>query len=287
MWVNVTDKTTEETESLLQQTSNGQYEIVICTYDKMLKVCDDLAKVNWNVIVFDEGHILKNETSLKVSFFLMIFCCSNHTHSYIYTHTYQNLKKSQYLAAMKLKKARVRFILTGTPIQNNLSELWVIMNLVTARGFKTKKEYVEHFQKPIGKLLNLKSSFEVQELGRRRRKELQTLMEKRMIGRKKEELSGEFQLKGKKDNIVLCDLSELQSRLYSHVISLPDFENMRDSNRYCDCERNLKKRKKDRLPRKSKKNDPFLYNFFFFFFLSFFIFFLYLSISFFLSLCVC
>ena len=176
MWVNVTDKTTEETESLLQQTSNGQYEIVICTYDKMLKVCDDLAKVNWNVIVFDEGHILKNETSLKVSFFLMIFCCSNHTHSYIYTHTYQNLKKSQYLAAMKLKKARVRFILTGTPIQNNLSELWVIMNLVTARGFKTKKEYVEHFQKPIGKLLNLKSSFEVQELGRRRRKGLSLLI---------------------------------------------------------------------------------------------------------------
>ena len=36
-------------------------EVIICSYDKMKIYCGELAEVEWEVVVFDEGHCLKNE----------------------------------------------------------------------------------------------------------------------------------------------------------------------------------------------------------------------------------
>ncbi len=71
----------------------GPSDVVICTYNLLATNQDMLTPKQWNVICLDEAHYIKN----------------------------RDTKMSQ--AAMDLK-GKHRVILTGTPVQNHLGELW-------------------------------------------------------------------------------------------------------------------------------------------------------------------
>lgn len=82
----------------------------------------ELAKVTWSVIVWDEGHHLKTDT----------------------TKGYRAAFRSNFVCfiefiSISLSKAQCRLILTGTPIQNKLEELWCLLNLVTHGRFNVCK----------------------------------------------------------------------------------------------------------------------------------------------------
>lgn len=66
-------------------------------------------QVRWSLIVWDEGHVLKSDTT------------------------------KMYKAAYGIKKAHSRIILTGTPIQNELEELWSLLNVVTNGRFNVSR----------------------------------------------------------------------------------------------------------------------------------------------------
>ena len=70
------------------------------------------------MIVFDEGHRLKN-------------------------------KKSKLLIKMKVFKCEKRVILTGTPIQNNMDELFTCLSIVYPQIFTSSTIFKNVFQKPI------------------------------------------------------------------------------------------------------------------------------------------
>ena len=55
-----------------------------------------------------------------------------------------------------------------------------------------------------------------------------------MIDRKKEEVLKD-QLPEKSEQVVFCELSALQKRVYRHVLQLPDFEMIRTHSAPCDC----------------------------------------------------
>ena len=67
-----------------------------------------LHKINWLRIVLDEGHIVRNPSSKQTT------------------------------AAVKLNALR-RWILTGTPIQNRMSDLWSMINFLRIEPFTNKR----------------------------------------------------------------------------------------------------------------------------------------------------
>ncbi len=79
--------------------ASGPNDIILCTYGLLATEADILKKKEWNVICLDEAHQIKNRQTI-----------SSHT-------------------VMEMK-SKSRVILTGTPLQNNLSELWNLFQFI-------------------------------------------------------------------------------------------------------------------------------------------------------------
>lgn len=93
------------------------------SYNKMEMYASELAAVTWSVIVWDEGW--SEDCSGPLWSFLIL------TYSSLVGHTLKNDITKGYKAAAKIKMARSRIMLTGTPIQNKLEEFWCLLNLVS------------------------------------------------------------------------------------------------------------------------------------------------------------
>jgi len=65
----------------------------------------------------------------------------------------QNVKNPQTLSAQAVKRIRAEacFALTGTPIENSLTELWSIFDFVLPGYFHSHASYVKRFEAPIVK----------------------------------------------------------------------------------------------------------------------------------------
>ncbi len=105
-------------------------EVVVTTYDfirdhQQRKTIEKwgkwphLRKIRWHVIVVDEGHHINNNNS-QVAKCLRQFMC--------------------------LRK----LLLTGTPLQNSLQELWALLNYLMPDVFSNDKDFEEWFQSPFG-----------------------------------------------------------------------------------------------------------------------------------------
>jgi len=81
------------------KTVDENFPIVITSYEIIIKDRKFLSKYNWKYIIVDEGHRLKN----------------------------YNCKLFRELKSYKTDN---RLLLTGTPLQNNLSELWSLLNFI-------------------------------------------------------------------------------------------------------------------------------------------------------------
>lgn len=121
-----------------------------------------------------------------------------------------------------------------------MEELWSLLNLVTNRGFNEKHFFVDYFADPIKRLIAKQASHEAIEKGNQRTEELQAILKKYMLQRKKEDVLAD-RLKGKREIVVFCELSELQKRLYLHILSLPDFNNVKMGATLCPCGSQLKR----------------------------------------------
>ena len=94
-----------------QKIRYGNFQVLLTTYEYIIKDRPVLSKVKWVHMIVDEGHRMKNANS-KLSYTL--------TQYYI---------------------TRYRLILTGTPLQNNLPELWALLNFVLPNIFKSVKSF--------------------------------------------------------------------------------------------------------------------------------------------------
>ncbi len=87
-----------------------QTDIVVLSYDILRNDAENILKAQpiWNYCVLDEGHVIKN-------------------------------KKTQITKAVKMVKANHRLILSGTPIQNNVLELWSLFDFLMPGFLGTEK----------------------------------------------------------------------------------------------------------------------------------------------------
>jgi DNA repair and recombination RAD54-like protein len=107
----------EEVKNKCKQFASNEYRLFVLSYEGFYRFVDVLDR-KCDLIVFDEGHRLKNKNS-KVYKKLFNFTC------------------------------RKRVLLTGTPLQNNLDELYTCISMVNPNLFPSEQTFKNIFQKPI------------------------------------------------------------------------------------------------------------------------------------------
>ncbi|CCF58239.1 hypothetical protein KAFR_0E00850 [Kazachstania africana CBS 2517] len=156
-------------------------DIVITSYDVTRHDLNVLVKYDYNYCVLDEGHIIKNA-------------------------------QSKLAKAVKQIHANHRLILTGTPIQNNVVELWSLFDFLMPGFLGTEKMFQERFAKPIAASRNSKTSSKEQEAGALALEALHKQVLPFMLRRLKEDVLSDLPPKIIQD--YYCELSDLQKQLY-------------------------------------------------------------------------
>jgi len=91
----------------------GQFDVCVTTYEA-LRYVPELKKFSWHFVIFDEAHKLKNSES-------------------------QTVKLSRSIPSIR------RLLLTGTPLQNNVSELWSLLNFLMPQLFSSREDFDNWF----------------------------------------------------------------------------------------------------------------------------------------------
>lgn len=170
-----------------QQIRWGQFQVLLTTYEFIIKDRPILSKVKWLHMIVDEGHRMKNSSSKLSS-----------TITQYYT-------------------TRYRLILTGTPLQNNLPELWALLNFVLPNIFKSVKSFDEWFNTPFantGGQDKMELSEEEQLLIIRR---LHKVLRPFLLRRLKKDV--EKDLPDKQERVIKCNFSALQAKLYKQLVN--------------------------------------------------------------------
>lgn len=141
-----------------------------------------LSKVSWQYLIVDEGHQLKNQDSLV-------------------TRTLSLLYKSQR-----------RVLLTGTPLQNSLRELWSLLNFIMPSVFDSADNFEEWFNAPF--LPDEAAQLTAEEMNYLVR-QLHAVLRPFLLRR--EHASLEHCLPPKSEVVVKCDMSAIQWSIYSEL----------------------------------------------------------------------
>lgn len=170
-------------KNIQQQVKHGKFNVMLTTYEYIIKDRSFLSKIKWLYMIIDEGHRMKN------------------------SHSKLTIVLTQYYST------RFRLILTGTPLQNNLPELWALLNFVLPNIFNSSKTFDEWFNAPFA---NTGEKVELNEeetllIIRRLHKVLRPFLLRRL------KRDVEAELPDKVEKIIKCPMSALQQRLYSMI----------------------------------------------------------------------
>jgi ATP-dependent helicase STH1/SNF2 len=175
-----------ERKKLIQNALHSRsFNVLLTTYEYIIKDKQLLSKVHWSYIVVDEGHRMKNSKS-KFASVLGFQYQSDH-----------------------------RLLLTGTPLQNNLAELWSLLNFLLPKIFNSQEDFEKWFNQPFSKISD-KQQMELNE-------EESLLLINRMhqvlrpflLRRVKKEV--ETELPDKVENVIKVEMSSWQTTLYEHI----------------------------------------------------------------------
>ncbi|KAK4169378.1 hypothetical protein QBC43DRAFT_307577 [Cladorrhinum sp. PSN259] len=156
-------------------------DIVITSYDVCRNDIDAIERYNWNYVVLDEGHLIKNP-------------------------------KAKITQAVKRLASNHRLILTGTPIQNNVLELWSLFDFLMPGFLGAEKVFQDRFAKPIANSRNSKASSKEQEAGALAIEALHKQVLPFLLRRLKEEVLNDLPPKILQN--YYCDMSDLQLKLF-------------------------------------------------------------------------
>lgn len=148
-------------------------KILISTYETVVNHLDFFMKYEFSALILDEAHYVKNITSQR--------------------------RKS-------ITKIRTKFklALTGTPIENNLSELWSLMDLLNPGLLGHYRQFMRKY-----------SDIDIQEK-HKKNEWLRKLIKPFILRRTKDEVLRD--LPPKKEKIIYCEMDEHQRKLYNRIL---------------------------------------------------------------------
>jgi SWI/SNF-related matrix-associated actin-dependent regulator of chromatin subfamily A member 5 len=105
----------ERDEQLKTQVQPDKFDVVITSFEIVCREKNHFKKFHWRYFVIDEAHRIKNE-------------------------------KSQLSTVVREIKTHSRLLLTGTPLQNNLHELWALLNFLLPEEFADADSFDAFFE---------------------------------------------------------------------------------------------------------------------------------------------
>jgi hypothetical protein len=155
-----------EKDTLDLATLRANSDVLVLNYAQLRACIEDLRKVNWLAAILDEGQQIKNPDS-KVS------------------------------QAARMLRAQNRLVLTGTPLENRLLDLWSLMTFATPGALGDRAYFQRHFDRR-------KDDRAAERLSAR----LRPFILRRTKGQVARELPP------RTEENMLCELSGLQEKLY-------------------------------------------------------------------------
>ncbi|KAL8951956.1 MAG: hypothetical protein Q9222_002108, partial [Ikaeria aurantiellina] len=169
----------------LKGDSRGEKFPVVCTsYEICMRDKKDLANYQWKFIVVDEGHRLKN------------FNC-------------------KLVKELKQYPAESRMILTGTPLQNNLSELWSLLNFLLPEAFSDLEQFESIFDFTDVQGNDSHENFLTQERKKETINSLHAILKPFLLRRVKVDV--ENHLPKKREYILYAPLTPIQKEIYRSI----------------------------------------------------------------------
>ncbi|KAJ0067794.1 hypothetical protein NL108_010473, partial [Boleophthalmus pectinirostris] len=168
---------------LVPQLRSGKFNVLLTTYEYIIKDKHILAKIRWKYMIVDEGHRMKNH----------------------------HCKLTQVLNTHYVAPRRI--LLTGTPLQNKLPELWALLNFLLPTIFKSCSTFEQWFNAPFamtGERVDLNEEETILIIRR-----LHKVLRPFLLRRLKKEV--ESQLPEKVEYVIKCDMSAIQKVLYRHM----------------------------------------------------------------------
>jgi len=192
----------------VEKAQNGELEVLIASYETYRVLSSDLNnvhnlnKIDWEVVVFDEAHRIKNPQSRLTEVAVCL-------------------------------KTKTRFGLTGTLLQNEMAELHCTMNWAKPGCLGSYKDFKDDYETPIK--LGQRQNASLFQVGQARDKAelLKKRIDEYVLRRSKKEIAD--QVPPKEDWIVMCPLSEKQMAVYDRLISHKDIELLRACEEPCVC----------------------------------------------------
>lgn len=177
-------------------TNQIKFHVLLTTYELILKDASKLSTIRWSALIVDEAHRLKNVDSLL----------------------YKSLKE-------QFQPFDHRLLITGTPLQNSLKELYALLSFLEPSKFPNSWEIFENELMNSGSHNgNMESIDETISLSCQNTsnteyqiKYLHELLKPHLLRRLKKDV--EKSLPGKDERILRVDMSPLQKQLYKWILT--------------------------------------------------------------------
>jgi DNA repair and recombination protein RAD54 and RAD54-like protein len=167
--------------------------VLIVSYESLRLNVDELKDVKIGLMLCDEGHRLKNSDS------------------------------NTYTALTGLKVER-RVILSGTPIQNDLTEYYALLDFANPGYLGTRADFRKKYELPILRGRDADGSDETKKKGEAANAELGAIVNKLIIRRTNDILSKYLPIKY--EHVVFCKMAPFQLDLYNHFIKSPEIKSL-------------------------------------------------------------
>uniref|UniRef100_A0A6Q2XW96 DNA helicase n=1 Tax=Esox lucius TaxID=8010 RepID=A0A6Q2XW96_ESOLU len=147
-----------------------KFDALITTFEMILSDCPELREISWRCVIIDEAHRLKN-------------------------------RNCKLLDSLKMLDLEHKVLLTGTPLQNTVEELFSLLHFLEPAQFSSESEFLRDFG-------NLKTEEQVQKL--------QAILKPMMLRRLKEDV--EKNLAPKQETIIEVELTDVQKKYYRAIL---------------------------------------------------------------------
>jgi helicase SWR1 len=159
----------------------NSFHVCITSYKIVTQDHGIFRRKNWEYLILDEAHMIKNWRSQR----------------------WQKLLKFS---------TKHRLLITGTPLQNELMELWALLHFLMPDLFTSHSEFKDWFASPLTAMVDGSQSLNDSLVSR-----LHAILRPFVLRRLKSEV--EKSLPCKYEHLVKCQLSKRQRRLYEEYIS--------------------------------------------------------------------
>lgn len=160
---------------------DSEFHVLVTSYQLVVQDAQYFQKIRWQYMILDEAQAIKSSSSTRWKI-LLAFQCRN------------------------------RLLLTGTPIQNNMQELWALLHFIMPTLFDSHDEFSDWFSKDIESHAQSNTKLNQDQL-----KRLHMILKPFMLRRVKAHVQKELGDKVEID--VFCELTYRQRAYYANLRS--------------------------------------------------------------------